>query len=47
MKKLLVTSSLVLMLLAGCRDSDINQEDGEEHEIEDPTEEVGPESDAN
>lgn len=47
MKKLLVTSSLFLMLLAGCRDSDVNQQDGEEHEIEDPTEEVGPEDDAN
>lgn len=47
MKKLLVTSSLLLMLLAGCRDSDVNQQDGEEHEIEDPTEEIGPEADAN
>lgn len=47
MKKLLVSSSLLLMLLAGCRDSDMNQQDGEEHEIEDPTEEVGPEDDAN
>ena len=47
MKKLLVTSSLLLMLLAGCRDSDVNQQDGEEHEIEDPTEEVGPKDNAN
>lgn len=47
MKKLLVTSSLLLMLLAGCRDSDVNQQDGEDHEIEDPTEEVGPEDNAN
>ena len=47
MKKLLVTSSLLLMILAGCRDSDVNQQDGEEHEIEDPTEEVGPEDNAN
>ena len=47
MKKLLVTSSLLLMLLAGCRDSDVNQQDGEEHEIEDPTDAIGPEADAN
>lgn len=47
MKKLLVTSSLLLMILAGCRDSDVNQQDGEEHEIEDPTEEVGPKDNAN
>ena len=47
MKKLLVTSSLLFMLLAGCRDSDINQRDGDEHEIQDPTEEVGPEEDNN
>ena len=47
MKKLLVTSSLLLMILAGCRDSDVNQQDGEEHEIEDPTEAVGPEDNAN
>ncbi len=43
MKKVFATSALVLMLLAGCRDSDINQQEGEDHEIEDPTEEVGPE----
>lgn len=43
MKKVFLTSTLFILLLAGCRDSDINQEDGEEHEIEDPTEEVGPE----
>ncbi len=47
MKKIFVTSSVLFMLLAGCRDSDVNQQDGEDHEIEDPTEEVGPEDNAN